>query len=308
MGAFEKAEQMRREAAASAQRQAQEQAVNSAEAKRQADIAREKAKQNLHSSGAVQALGSIAGGIAQTNNTTQYTINAEGTRVDLSWRTPGATHRISAGVDPATQNLDVNGVVISPDKYQSPDGGNIVDEAAAKAYLKPKTYWDEPVIVYRETTNHKEAVGDETCCHCLSKGTMILTSEGLREVEKVKVGDRVYSVNKSGKKVLRSIINTAKVKAGNNHKMLFIELANGISIKMSVEHPDKNGLPMIEAVKKGELNGIEIKDISLVSYMNRYTYDLLTDGENGVYFANGILLGSTLSSNFQHSFCSHSAF
>lgn len=32
----------------------------------------------------------------------------------------------------------------------------------------------------------------------------------------------------------------------------------------------------------------------LVSYSNGYTYDVLPSGDTGLYWANGILIGSTL--------------
>ena len=43
------------------------------------------------------------------------------------------------------------------------------------------------------------------------------------------------------------------------------------------------------------LDGAEVVSIEKVRYETGHTYDLLPSGETGLYFANGIPMGSTLS-------------
>ena len=74
---------------------------------------------------------------------------------------------------------------------------------------------------------------------------------------------------------------------------------NGYSIfgmkKILMMENAGHGLADFILSEKGpDLDGKKIISADLVPYWDDFTYDLLPDGPTGIYFANGIPLGSTL--------------
>jgi len=71
-------------------------------------------------------------------------------------------------------------------------------------------------------------------------------------------------------------------------------LVNGQGLTVSGLHPDQNGNALLDYKVGDELDGIEIESIQTIVSPNTHTLDILPSGETGVYWANGILIGSTL--------------
>ena len=131
-----------------------------------------------------------------------------------------------------------------------------------------------------------------TCPICLSKGTRIRTSQGERAVETIGVGDKVLSVNASGAIVALPVLETSKTAVPPSHKMVRIRLSDGRELLVSPRHPSAEG-KALGTYRGGEwLDGADIISISDVNYDMGFTYDILT--ETGLYFANGVLISSTL--------------
>lgn len=132
------------------------------------------------------------------------------------------------------------------------------------------------------------------CPICLSSSTSIETEKGSVNVKQLKVGMNVWTVNNNGKKELQPIIKLSTMNSGNNHRVSRISLDDGRTIDVSPNHPT------IDNKTAGQLKPGDLYDGSIVQtnkrilYAYEKTYDLLPDGSTGYYFANGILMGSTL--------------
>lgn len=132
------------------------------------------------------------------------------------------------------------------------------------------------------------------CPICLSKNTKIETPKGDRNVQDMKVGDWVYSIDSNSKKIAVKILKVGNTYVGNSHKILTIKLSDGRSLSVSPGHPTADGRDVATLKTEHILDGSKIKNISTSNYNYEYTYDLLPDSTTGSYFANGILMGSTL--------------
>ena len=73
-----------------------------------------------------------------------------------------------------------------------------------------------------------------------------------------------------------------------------IELSDGRSVTASPGHPTAEGKAIADYQVGDELDGARIIVVDYITYENGMTYDILPAGTTGFYWANGILLGSTL--------------
>ena len=76
-------------------------------------------------------------------------------------------------------------------------------------------------------------------------------------------------------------------------ELLRIALADGRTVVVSPGHPTASGRLVGELVVGDPLDGSNIEAITAVAY-DGFTYDLLPSGPTHTYFADGVLLGSTL--------------
>lgn len=133
------------------------------------------------------------------------------------------------------------------------------------------------------------------CPKCLSRGSMIDTPEGEIPVEDMKIGMPVWTINEAGVRIAATVQQVISVPVPPNHQVVRIKLENGRVLVASPEHPLANGQTIGE-LRPGELvNGMKILHTELVPYTDEYTYDVLPSGPTGSYWANGVLLNSTLS-------------
>lgn len=105
---------------------------------------------------------------------------------------------------------------------------------------------------------------------------------------------KVWSLNEKGEKVESAVVRVAKTPAPSAHKVVHLVLADGREVWVSPSHPTAEGKTAGE-LKIGEIyDGAQIKSAELVPYWDGATYDILPDTASGLYWANGILLKSTL--------------
>ncbi|MFA5831605.1 MAG: Hint domain-containing protein [Candidatus Paceibacterota bacterium] len=129
---------------------------------------------------------------------------------------------------------------------------------------------------------------------CLSGNTRIGTPNGDVLVKDMKVGTGVWTVDKNGKKVFGTVILAGKTRVPGNHKVMHIKLSDGRELLVSPGHKIADGRKAGEIMVKSVIDGATVVLASLISYGEEYTYDILSSGDTGIYFANGILLRSTL--------------
>lgn len=129
---------------------------------------------------------------------------------------------------------------------------------------------------------------------CLSGETHIATPSGDILVKNMKGGEVVWSVNAQGEKIAVSVLIASHTKTPLNHHVVHLILADGRELFVSPGHPVADGRTA-GSLKKGDtLDSSIVVKAELVLYDEPYTYDILPDSTTGMYWANGILLQSTL--------------
>ena len=132
------------------------------------------------------------------------------------------------------------------------------------------------------------------CPICLAADTLIDTPGGQVPVQDLKVGMTVWTQSAEGARVPSMIVKTARVTASVPHALVSLRLADGRELRVSPGHPTADGRA-VGALRAGDwLDGARVLRVERVVYADGATYDLLPSGDSGYYWANGILLGSTL--------------
>lgn len=130
---------------------------------------------------------------------------------------------------------------------------------------------------------------------CLPPNTLIATPFGQKTIKRIHIGDLVLT--KDPGNCIKQVIVKQVIKRNvpKNYKILKIILADGRKLLVSPGHPDAYGKDLALLRKGDMLDGSLITIIELLPYIYKSTYDILPEGETGSYFANNILIGSTLS-------------
>lgn len=133
-----------------------------------------------------------------------------------------------------------------------------------------------------------------SCPICLAVGTLIDTPRGAVRVEDLKVGDQVWTLNDAGERVAARILRMASVRVPATHQIVHVTLNDGRELWASQGHPTADGQALGDLKVGDTLDGVRIVHIDQVPYSGTATFDILPSGDTGFYWANGILLGSTL--------------
>lgn len=139
-----------------------------------------------------------------------------------------------------------------------------------------------------------KVVSFNTCPICLTRGTLIDTPSGPIPVEQLRKGMTVWTIDAAGNRVAVPIILTAATPVPPSFMVVKITLEDGRTVSASPGHPSA-AKKAIGDYKVGDiLDSSRVAATGLVAYSEGSTYDILPDGGTGLYWANGILLLSTL--------------
>src|SRR3989344_2341872 len=133
-----------------------------------------------------------------------------------------------------------------------------------------------------------------TCPICLAKDTLIDTPLGAVAVQEMHVGDAVWTKSAFGARVVAFVTKVSKTLAPPMHTMVKLVLEDGRTLFVSPGHPTAHGRTAGDLVEGNVYDGARVVTANRVAYAEGYTYDILPAGATGFYWANGILLGSTL--------------
>ena len=136
--------------------------------------------------------------------------------------------------------------------------------------------------------------GFPSCPICLAAGTLIDTPQGLAAVEDLQVGDSIWTLNESGQRVLGTILKIGSVRVPATHQVVHIVLRDGRELWASPGHPTTAGGRLGDLNVGDLLDGARVTLAERIPYDGIATYDILPSGGTGFYWANGILMGSTL--------------
>ena len=134
---------------------------------------------------------------------------------------------------------------------------------------------------------------------CLSGNTRINTPDGDVIIKDMKKGMKVWTTDKNGKKMSGTIILAGKTRVPSTHKVMHIKLSDGRELFVSPGHKIADGRGAGKIILGDTIDGATVVLADLVPYDEEYTYDILPSGDTGMYFANGILLQSTLYLNVE---------
>ncbi len=129
---------------------------------------------------------------------------------------------------------------------------------------------------------------------CLSGSTLIATPDGAVPVRNLRVGMSIWTADEKGVRQPATILKTSRIAVGADQQMVRLKLEDGRELLASPGHPTADGR-MLGSLGEGDsVDGVRVLSADLVPYSEGYTYDVLPSGGTGHYWANGILLGSTL--------------
>jgi hypothetical protein len=132
------------------------------------------------------------------------------------------------------------------------------------------------------------------CPICLARGTPIATPAGDVAVESLRLGDRVWTLDAVGRRVIGKVIALGSTLAPSHHHVVHLVLADGRSVVASPGHPLADGRSIGSLVVGDLVDGSRVVTAELLPYDDDRTFDVVVSGSTGSYFGGGIPLGSTL--------------
>jgi len=129
---------------------------------------------------------------------------------------------------------------------------------------------------------------------CLPTSARIATPRGEVPVTELRAGDEVWTVDATGARVAAPIVRIGSSPVPDSHELVELTLTDGRRVRASAGHPTADG-KAIGALRAGDgLDGSTVAARRTLPYDGEATWDLLPAGDTGAYWADGVLLGSTL--------------
>jgi hypothetical protein len=132
------------------------------------------------------------------------------------------------------------------------------------------------------------------CPICLAASALIATPNGPVRVTDVRVGTIVWTQAADGSRVAAPVVEVGSMEAPATHRMVHLVLDDGRELLVSPGHRTADGRLAGDLHIGEQLGGSTVTKWELVPYAGGRTYDLLPAGATGFYWANGILMSSTL--------------
>jgi len=144
------------------------------------------------------------------------------------------------------------------------------------------------------TITSRKSSGMPPCPICLAAGTLIATPSGAVRVTDLTPGMLVWTEAADGTRIAQPVAMVGSMEVPSGHVMVHLRLADGRELLASPGHLTSDGRPLGSLGRGDALDGSTVTLWELVPYAGARTYDLLPAGPTGTYWANGILLSSTL--------------
>lgn len=132
------------------------------------------------------------------------------------------------------------------------------------------------------------------CPICLEADTRIATPDGDVAVAEVRPGDVVWTADGRGHRIAMPVVRIAHRPTTGPHLMLRLALSDGRTLVAAGAHPAADGTLLRELHPGQHYDGATIVSIGWIMSTAPATFDLRPAGPTGLYWADGILVGSTL--------------
>jgi hypothetical protein len=136
--------------------------------------------------------------------------------------------------------------------------------------------------------------GPPPCPICLARGTRIATPDGDAAVEDLALGDMVWTLDAAGTRVAARLVEVGNTPVPATHRVVRLVLSDGREVHVSPGHPTADARKVGDLEVGDRYDGSVIVTAERVAYEGGATFDVLPAGATGAYWANGVLLGSTL--------------
>jgi hypothetical protein len=113
-------------------------------------------------------------------------------------------------------------------------------------------------------------------------------------VEDLKVGDVVWTLDAAGARVPAPLVQIGTTPVPPTHRVVHLLLADSRAVDVSAGHPTSDGRNIGDIVAGESYDGAMVISVERVVYAGGATFDVLPAGTTGLYWANNVLLGSTL--------------
>jgi len=154
---------------------------------------------------------------------------------------------------------------------------------------------------YPPNVEHATERGPDGLCRqvpcsvrCLPAATGIATPSGEVPISGLQEGDLVYTRGPAGVRVAAPVVSVLSLEVGAAHSVVELTLDDGRRVRGSLGHPLADGNTMGSLVRGDALDGSTVVAARALPYDGDATWDILPAGPSGTYWADGVLLGSTL--------------
>jgi hypothetical protein len=145
-----------------------------------------------------------------------------------------------------------------------------------------------------EITVLKQEVSFNRCPICLVRGSLIDTPCGGVPVEELGKGMAIWTLDSAGRRIIGQVVQRVATPVASSFQVLRVRLSDGRTVAASAGHPASEGKPLGNYRTGDTLDGAVVAAVQRLVYHGGTTYDLLPSGGSGLYWANGVLLKSTL--------------
>ena len=115
-------------------------------------------------------------------------------------------------------------------------------------------------------------------------------------VIEIRPGAVVWTTDADGRRVAARVERTTRRATPGPHLMLRLVLSDGRALTVAGAHPSSHG-ELLRQLRPGHrYDGALVVTARLIASTAAATFDILPAGATGTYWANGILVGSTLRS------------
>lgn len=134
----------------------------------------------------------------------------------------------------------------------------------------------------------------DMCPICLAESARIGSPDGPIPIRDLRPGDVVWTLTRDGHRVARPVLFVAANPAPRGHTMLRLTLSDGRVVLASAGHPSPSRRPLADLRVGDVFDGSAVLSLETIAYPAPFTYDLLPAGDTGFYWADGVLMASTL--------------